>query len=76
VIGALMLGEVCAARAELAKRAGVAPMLSSGGTQVTLWVLGQVLGVVVVGIVLLVVQAVQFFQDHNTVAKALGRRAT
>jgi hypothetical protein len=39
-------------------------------------VLGQVLGVVVVGIVLLVVQAVQFFQDHNTVAKALGRRAT
>lgn len=76
VIGALMLGEVCAARAELAKRAGVAPMLSSGGTQVTLWVLGEVLAIGVVGLVLLVVQAVQFFQDHNTVAKALERRAT
>ncbi|MFM7296882.1 MAG: hypothetical protein ACKO4Q_06630 [Planctomycetota bacterium] len=76
VIGALMLSEVCAAREELARRTGVAPHLTSSSTQVTLWVLGEVLALVVVGLVLIVIQGLQFFEDHNTVVRALRKRAT
>lgn len=76
VIGALMLSEVCAAREELARRTGVAPHLTSSSTQVTLWVLGEVLALVVVGLVLIVIQGVQFFEDHNTVVRALRKRVT
>jgi hypothetical protein len=76
VVGALMLSEVCAARAELARRTGVEPALTSSSTQVTLWVLGEVLVFVVVGLVLLVIQGLQFFEDHNTVVRALRKRAS
>ncbi|MBM3992284.1 MAG: hypothetical protein FJ298_14950 [Planctomycetes bacterium] len=76
VIGALMLSEVCAAREELARRTGVAAHLTSSSTQVTLWVLGQVLSIVIVGLVLLVIQGVQFFEDHNTVVRALRKRVS
>ena len=76
VIGALMLSEVCAAREELARRTGAAPHLTSSSTQVTLWVLGEVLALVVVGLVLIVIQGLQFFEDHNTVVRALRKRAT
>jgi len=67
---------VCAAREELARRTGVAPHLTSSSTQVTLWVLGEVLALVVVGLVLIVIQGLQFFEDHNTVVRALRKRAT
>lgn len=76
VIGALMLSEVCAAREELARRTGVAPHLTSSSTQVTLWVLGEVLALVVVGLVLIVIQGLRFFEDHNTVVRALRKCAT
>lgn len=75
VIGALMLSEVCAARAELARRSGVEHALTSSSTQVTLWVLGEVLTIAVVGLILLVIQGLQFFEDHNTVVRALRKRA-
>jgi hypothetical protein len=75
-IGALMLSEVCAARRELARRAGVERALTSSSTQVTLWVLGTVLALVVVGIVFRVIQGLQFFEDHNTVVRALRKRAS
>lgn len=74
VAGLFLLGEVLAARAALVAASGARVELASDGTHKALWVAGELLAVLVVGIFLLAAQAVLFFGDHDKLADALARR--
>jgi hypothetical protein len=70
----LTLSEALTVRAEALRRAGIAPALTSEGTHKALLLAGMVLSFAVVGVVLLVVQAVRWFQDWNTIVRAVRAR--
>ena len=74
VAGFFLLGEVLAARAALVAASGARVELASDGTHKALWIAGEILAVLVVGIFLLAAQAVLFFGDHDKLADALARR--
>jgi hypothetical protein len=70
----LTLYEALRARNAAAQRAGVASSLTSDTTHYVLLALGMVLAPIFVGLVLLVVQAVKWFQDWNAIRAAALRR--
>lgn len=75
VFSVLALSEALALRDEAVRRAAVRPQLTDAGTHKVLFVLGCVLFPILVGIVLLVVQAWRWFSDWNAVGAALARPA-
>jgi hypothetical protein len=70
----LALFEALALRAEAVQRWGVAPSLTSDATHKGLFVVGLLTAWLMVGLVLLVVQAVKFFDDHRALGDALRAR--
>ncbi len=74
IVGCLMLAEVCKARERLAGRIGAPIRLRPAEVHVTLWAVGYLLSVVIVGVILLLVQATFFFQEHSELARRYGSR--
>jgi hypothetical protein len=74
-VGAALLWEVLRLRDRAAGSTGQPIALTRPGTHMALWIVGAVLTGVVVGIAVLIVQAVKFFQDHNRIAEATGASA-
>ena len=74
VFGYLTLSEALVLRAEALRGAGIQPSLTSEGTHRTLYVLGALLSFALVGLVLLLVQAVRWFEDWNAVVQAIRAR--
>lgn len=70
VIGAMMLNEVSRARDAVAMRSGAIGLMTSEH-HVILWTLGNVLALVLIGFVLLIIQALRFFHDHNRIVTAV-----
>lgn len=75
VFGVLALGEALTLRDEVVGRAGIRPDVTSAATHKVLYVAGLLLSPVVVGLVLLLVQAWRWFSDWNAVGAALARGA-
>jgi hypothetical protein len=71
----LTLFEILAVRAEAVRRCGIAPDLTSDTTHKVLLVVGLLTAGALVGVVLLLVQAVKFFDDHRAIGDALRLRA-
>jgi GYF domain 2 len=67
----LTLFEALALRAEVVRRYGVSPVLTPDTTHKALFIIGLFTSWLVIGIVLLVVQAVKFFADHRALRDAL-----
>jgi hypothetical protein len=74
VAGLFTLNEVLAARQAAVVATGARVDLTGDGTHKALWIGGSILAVVFVGLLALMAQAVLFFQDHDKLAAALGRR--
>jgi len=74
VAGIFTLNEVLAARQAAVVATGARVDLTGDGTHKALWIGGSLLAVVVIGLFALMAQAVLFFQDHDKLAAALGRR--
>jgi len=74
VAGIFVLNEVLAARDAAQLATGARVVLTSATTHKVLWIGGTLLTMVGVGLLVLLVQAVLFFQDHDHLAAALGRR--
>jgi hypothetical protein len=72
----LTLFELLAVRADVLKRYGIAPALTSDGTHKALFITGLLTWWFLVGIVLLAFQAVKLFQDHRALGDALRARAS
>lgn len=72
--GAMVLSEVLDVRAEALQSRGLPLALTSKSAHLTLWLVGQVLDFVIVGLVFNIIQAVKFFEDHNTIVAALAAR--
>jgi len=72
--GALLLHEVLLSRGALVAATGVRADLATPVTHQLLWVGGMVLSTILIGLFLLVAQAVVFFSDHDKLADALARR--
>lgn len=75
VFGFLALSEALALREEALRRAGARPALTEAGTHKVLFVAGCLLSPILVGLVLLLVQAWKWFADWNAVGAALARGA-
>ena len=73
VFSVLALSEALNLREELVRNAGIRPRLTEPGTHKVLFVAGCVLSPILVGIVLLLVQAWKWFSDWNEVGAALAR---
>jgi len=65
IVGAFLLADVLASRAEASKRIGFTKPQRSTSAHVATWVVGNVLCYVLVGLILLIVQAVWFLEEHN-----------
>jgi hypothetical protein len=74
VFAVLTLFEALTLRAEVVRRAGVTPSLTSDSTHKILFLVGVIASFLVVGIILLGIQGVLFFQDHNNLAAAVAGR--
>lgn len=72
VVGALLLKETLMHRRTLEARAAVATPLTDAQTHIVLWVMGQILSIFLVGIPVLIYQAVVYLQDHNRLCEARG----
>jgi len=57
-------------RDRCAEQLGIRNQLTSGTTHRTLWTLGFVLSLVLIGIPILLTQAVMLIRDHNLIAEA------
>jgi hypothetical protein len=73
VFAVLALSEALALREEALRRAGARPPLTEPGTHKVLFIAGCLLSPILVGIVLLAVQAWKWFADWNAVGAALAR---
>jgi hypothetical protein len=73
VFSVLALSEALTLREEILRRTGIRPQLTEPGTHKVLFVLGCVLTPILVGLVLLIVQAWKWFSDWNAVGVALAR---
>ncbi len=69
VLGFLVLGEFIRLRDECATQLGVQNALTSAATHRSLWTIGYILSLVLVGIFVLIAQAMLLISDHNTLAK-------
>ena len=69
-IGAVILSDIIAVRSSALKAHGIDLPLTSAGTHIALWVVGSLLSFVLVGIPILVYQAVRFFQDNERIVSA------
>lgn len=74
VFQVLTLGEALTVRDEGMRRAGIRPTVTSEGTHKALFVVGILLSFIVVGLIVLLVQAVKWFSDWNAIREALGGR--
>jgi hypothetical protein len=74
VFGVLTLFEALKLRDEGVRRYQVNAEITGEGTHKVLYILGVVLSVVVVGVILMVIQAVKWFEDWNQIARGLGPR--
>lgn len=75
VFTVLTLLEALALRTDLVRRQGITPQLTSDTTHKALFIVGLLTSWFLVGVVLLLVQAVKFFQDHRAIGDALRARA-
>jgi hypothetical protein len=75
VFQVMTLQVALALRGEGMGRAGIRPEVTSDGTHKALFVVGALLSFVLVGLVLLVVQAAKWFADWNEIRAALAARA-
>jgi hypothetical protein len=75
VFGVLALSDALTLRDEVLHRTAVRPSLTDPGTHKALFVLGCLLAPILVGVVLLVVQAWKWFSDWNAVGIALSQRS-
>jgi len=75
VFSILTLFEVLAVRAEVVRRYRIQPVLTPDTTHKALFIVGLFTIWLVLGIVLLVVQAVKFFDDHRALGDALRAQA-
>jgi hypothetical protein len=73
VFQVLTLREALVLREQAIRRAAIRPEITGDGTHKALFVLGIVLSPLLVGLVLLAVQAVKWFSDWNAIGSALGR---
>ncbi len=73
VFQVLTLVEALKLRDEAIRRAGIRPQVTTEGTHKALLIAGIVLVPLVIGIVLLLVQAAKWFSDWNAIGMALGR---
>jgi hypothetical protein len=74
VLTVLTLFEVLAVRADAVRRCGISPALTSDTTHKALFIVGLFSSWLLIGVVLLVVEAVKFFADHRAIAAALLAR--
>lgn len=74
ILTMLTLFEVLTVRAEAMRRTQIAPPVTSDTTHKVLFVAGLLTAWALVGVVLLLVQAVKFFTDHTAIAEALRAR--
>jgi hypothetical protein len=75
VFAILALSEALALREDALRRAAVRPALTEAGTHKALFIAGCLLSPILVGLVLLVVQAWKWFADWNAVGAAVSRGA-
>lgn len=76
VFTVLTLFEALSLRAELVRRQGIAPPLTPDSTHKVLFIVGLLTAWFLLGVVLLLIQAVKFFQDHRAIGDALRARGT
>jgi len=80
VFSSLLINEIGKDQATITQRAAIRPMSASPATLVTLWVVGNAVGLTVVllpvGIVLLVFFYIYFFRNHNAVIDSLAQDET
>lgn len=74
VLGALTLFEALKVRDEGVRRYQVNAAITTESTHKVLYILGVALSVVLVGVILLAIQAVKWFEDWNQIARGLGPR--
>lgn len=74
VFQVLTLKEALALRDEAVQRAGIRPALTPAGTHKALFIAGVILSPLLVGLVLLLVQAAKWFGDWNAIGAALAQR--
>lgn len=74
VVGWLLLGETLRLRDQVRQRYGLAAPVHDAGTHKGMWIGGQVLSWIVIGIVPLIMQAWWFFGDHTALAAELENR--
>ncbi len=72
VVSVLVLNEVLALRAEVLRSRGARADLTSDSTHRVLFIIGIVASTFLVGLAVLLTQAILFFQDHNKIAAALS----
>jgi hypothetical protein len=72
VVSVLVLNEVLTLRAEVLRSRGLRLDLTSDAAHRVLFIVGIVASTFLVGLALLLAQAVLFFQDHNKIAAALS----
>ena len=70
----LTLLEVLAVRTDVVRRYAIAPVVTSDRTHQILFIAGILTSWLLVGVVLLLIQAVKFFDDHRAIGDALRRR--
>ena len=67
VFGALLLSDILAVRDEALRLRDSSLDLTSTGAHVGLWVSGSLLSMILIGIPILVIQGVKFFQDNEKI---------
>lgn len=69
VVGWMLLGEVMKLRDEVRQRYGLRTAVRPADTHKGLWIAGQLLSWIVIGIVPLIIQAWWFFAEHTALAE-------
>jgi hypothetical protein len=74
VVGWMLLGEVMRLRDEVRQRHGLTATVHEAGQHKGMWIAGQLLSWILIGIVPLLMQTWWFFADHTALATELERK--
>jgi len=70
VFGALALGEFLRLRDQWVAENNFSIPLTSSATHKSLWIIGNILSFIIIGIIILIIQAIMLMKDHNQLAVA------
>jgi len=69
VLGIVLLMEVLRMRQEMLQKYSVTNKVQANATHLSLYIVGSLLSVILVGVIFLIIQAVLFIGDHNNIAE-------